>query len=235
MSEDARPIWAVVAGRMGSSRMPGKTMADLAGRPSLLHIVDRLRRVPALDGVVIATTDDPSDDPIRAAGRSEGVPVFSGSPDDVLDRTLRAARSVGATTIVQVTGDCPLVDPDVVGATIEAFLRERPDYASTVLGEETWPVGLDVEVFATETLAGVDRVATEPRHREHVSLYIYEHPEKYRLLGLRAEGDERRPELRLTLDTVDDYEVISAVYAALYPANPEFGIRDAIAYLDGRA
>jgi spore coat polysaccharide biosynthesis protein SpsF len=226
------PVWAVVAGRMGSSRLPGKTMALLAGRPSLAHIVDRLRRVTDLDGVVVATTAEPSDEPIRTLASELGVPCHAGSVDDVLGRTLGATRAVGARTIVQVTGDCPLVEPALVAQALDVYRAERPDYVSTVLGGETFPAGLDVEVFSTELLTTVESLTDDPRDREHVSIYIYEHPEQFRCLGIEASGSRRRPDLRVCIDTAEDLEVVGAVYEALWPANPAFGIDDVIAFLD---
>ena len=107
---------------MDSSRLPGKTMADLAGHPSLWHILERLKGATLLDGIAVATTTDPGDDVIRACAESAGVPCLSGSADDVLDRTLRAGRMVGAATIVTVTGDCPLTDPTVVDKVVAAYL-----------------------------------------------------------------------------------------------------------------
>src|SRR6266511_25147 len=211
------PVTAVVAGRMRSSRLPGKTMAELADKPSLWHIIERLKRVRRLDEIVVATTDEPSDDPIRALAQTMGIPSYSGSTEDVLGRTLSAARSVGARTIVQVTGDCPLLEPSVVEEAIATYLRETPDYVSTVLERETFPVGLDVEVFSTDLLAEIDELTQDPRDREHVSLYIYRHPERYRLVGIEARGRLRRPDLRLTLDTAEDLAVISAIYRALWP------------------
>lgn len=232
MLDDLQPIWAIVAGRMGSSRLPGKTLASLADQPSLGHIVDRLRRVDGLAGIVIATTESERDEPIRALARAKDVACFSGSEEDVLARTLGAARSVGARTIVQVTGDCPLVEPRVVRRVLDAYARERPDYASNVLGAETYPVGLDVEVFSTELLAEVQRRATEPAHREHVTLFVYERPEEFRLLGVRAEGADQRPDLRICIDTEADREVVAAIYDALYPVDPEVRLEDVIAFLD---
>ena len=212
---------------MGSSRLPGKTMAELVGRPSLAHIVDRLNRAAELDGVVVATTDRGEDDPIRVCAAAAGVPCFSGSPDDVLGRTLAAARSVRARTIVQITGDCPLIDPAVVDRVIARYRDERPDYAANVLGDRlTFPAGLSVEVFGTRLLSEVDTLTADSRDREHVSLFIYEHPERYRLLEVEATGDERRPDLWLTLDTEDDLRGIRAIYEALFPSNPHFGYRE---------
>lgn len=231
-STTVEPVWAVVAGRMGSSRLPGKTMALLAGRPSLAHIVDRLCRVPQLAGVIVATTGEALDEPIRRLAEELDVPCHSGSADDVLDRTIAAAREVGAQTIVQVTGDCPLVEPQLVAEAVELYRAERPDYVSTVLGGETFPVGLDVEVFSTDLLAEVESLTDDARDREHVSIYIYEHSKRFRCLGIEAVGHRRRPDLRLCVDTAEDLEVVGAVYDALWPTNATFGIDDVIDFLD---
>lgn len=222
--------WGIVAARMTSSRMPGKSLAVLAGRPSLAHIIGRLRRARHLDGVVVAAPEGPAHDPIRACARAQGVPCFSGSEDDVLARTLGAARSVGADVIVQVTGDCPLADPGVVDRVIEAYRDGRPDYASNCVAR-SYPDGLDVEVFATALLAEVDAATADPADREHVSLYIYNHPERYRLLQVAAPPEHTWPDLRLTLDTPEDYRVIGAIYDALYPTNPTFGLDEILAWL----
>lgn len=227
-----RPIWAVVPGRMGSSRLPGKTMADLAGHPSLWHIVERLKRANLLDGIIVATTVDPSDDVIRACAGTLGVPCFSGSAEDVLDRTLRAARSVGAATIVTVTGDCPLVDPVVVDKVVAAYVERQPDYASNRLFGYKYPIGLDVEAFTVDSLERVNEIAPAQRDREHVTLYYYEHPDEFDLFGIEPEEHQRRPELRLTLDTAADYELIGAIYEHFWPR--EFGLDDVLAFLDER-
>lgn len=224
-------IWAVVAARMGSERMPGKALAPLAGSPTLAHIVRRLRRSRHLHGVVVATTTAPGDDAIRECARAEGAPVFSGSAEDVLDRTLRAARSVDADIIVQVTGDCPLIDATVCDGVIERFLAARPDYASNGM-PSTYPNGMDTEVFATMLLEEVANLTTDPEDREHVTLYIYEHPDRYRLLNVEAPSQHHRPELRLTLDTQEDFALISRLYEALHPGDPLFGLDAIIAHLD---
>jgi spore coat polysaccharide biosynthesis protein SpsF len=230
--ETRRPVWAVVPGRMGSSRLPGKTMADLVGHPSLWHIVRRLELSSLLDGIVIATTTDPADDVIRRCADQLGVPCFSGQAEDVLDRTLRAARSVDATSIVTVAGDCPLCDAAAVDRVVAAYLDSRPDYASNRLFVRTYPIGLDVEVFTTASLAYVETVARAPRDREHVTLYYSEHPEEFTLLPIEAEGRQRRPELRLTLDTDADLTLIRAIYEHFWPRR--FGLDDVLDFLDER-
>lgn len=228
--ENVQPLWAIVPGRMGSSRYPGKTMADLAGHPSLWHIIERLKRATLLDGIAVATTEAPADDVIRQCAADAGVPCFSGSAEDVLDRTLRAARMVGAASIVTVTGDCPLVDPAVVDKVVGAYLERKPDYASNRLFGYKYPIGLDVEAFTTTTLERVERIAREPRDREHVTLYYYEHPDEFELLSVEPEEHQRRPELRLTLDTAQDLQLIRAIYDHFWPR--QFALDDVLAFLD---
>jgi spore coat polysaccharide biosynthesis protein SpsF len=219
---------------MASERMPGKTMAPLAGRPSLHHIVARLVTVTALDGVAVATSTNPLDDVIARLGAELDVPVYRGSEHDVLARTMKAARAVGAATIVTVTGDCPLTDPAVVERVVRAYCERRPDYASNRLHGYAFPIGLDVEVFPADLLAAVEREAKEPRDREHVTLFFYEHPERFQLLSVEPEPREHRPNLRLTLDTEADYELISAIYDELYPRDRLFGLSDVLDLLERR-
>lgn len=206
-------------------------MVELAGKPSLSHIIERLRLVPALDGVVVATTTAREDDIICECAGAAGVPVYRGSAEDVLARTLEAATWVGAATIVRITGDCPLIDPTIVQRVIEEYQRHRPDYASNGLHGYTYPEGMGVEVFPTGLLAAVERETRDPRDREHVTLFFYEHPERFRLLGIEPSERHRRPELRLTLDTADDYKLISALYDALYDSDPYFGLDAVLGHL----
>jgi spore coat polysaccharide biosynthesis protein SpsF len=231
-ADPVEPVWAVVAGRMGSSRHRGKTMADLAGRPVLAHVVERLRATTGLDGVCVATTTAAEDDPIRSWAREAEVPCHAGSVDDVLARVLEAARQMGARTVVRVTGDCPLIDPRVVAEALEAFRRERPDYVSNRLHGYTYPDGYDVEVVATAALGEVQRSTSEPFDREHVTPFIYRHPERFRLLGVEAQGRLRRPDLHLSVDHEEDLTLVRAVVEALEPTNPLFGVGDVIEFLD---
>jgi spore coat polysaccharide biosynthesis protein SpsF len=215
---------------MASSRLPGKTMAVLAGRPSLWHIVERLRRATLLDGILVATTSGAEDDVIRRCAEDARVPCFSGSAEDVLGRTLAAARSVDAATIVTVGGDSPLTDPQVIDRVVAAYLSARPDYASNGLFGRKYPVGLDVEACSTRSFARVESVAREPRYREHVTLYYCEHPEEFDLLDVEPEDRHRRPEVRLTLDTEEDLELVQAVYDHFSPG--EFDLDEVLAFLD---
>lgn len=226
-------IWAVVVAREGSTRLPGKHTLPLAGRPALARLLERLARSRYLRGIVFATTTGPEDDVLERVANEMGVRTFRGSAADVLDRTVRAARSVGADVIVDITGDCPLVDHRIVDRVIEAFLEQGPDYAANII-PPTYPNGMDVQVYATRVLEEVDRLTRDPADREHVTLYIYEHPQRYRLLNLTAPPTQQWPELRLTLDTREDYALISAVYDALFPAAPDFALDDMLALLRRR-
>ena len=207
-------------------------MADLAGRPALAHVVGRLQATPGIDGVCVATTSAPDDDPIRAWAADPAVPCYSGSIEDVLERVLEAARSVEARTVVRVTGDCPLIDPQVVAETLDAYRAERPDYASNRLHGYTYPDGYDVEVVRTDVLAEVSRSTSEKFDREHVTPFVYRHPERFRLLGIEAQGRVRRPDLHLSIDHEQDLAVVRAVVEALEPATPLFGVADVVDFLD---
>lgn len=225
-------IVCTIEARMTSSRLPGKVLLPAAGKPLLELMIERLRCVPALDAIVIATTTDSSSDPLEALADRLGVGCFRGSEDDVLGRVLGAARAYDAELIVETTGDCPLIDPATVGRVIERFRDGGVDYCSNTL-ERTYPRGMDVQVFPTAVLAEVAELTDDPADREHVSLYIYEHPERY---GLRSVVSER-PEsgdLRLTVDTDEDYALVRAIFEALYPADPGFGLPEVLALLDAR-
>lgn len=231
--KDGRRIFATIEARMTSTRLPGKVLCEAVGKPMLELMIERVRRVPALDGIVVATTVNAADDPIVALARRLGVGWYRGSEDDVLSRVLEAAGSHNTDVIVELTGDCPLIDPDVIAETIEVYFASGADYASNVL-ERTYPIGMDTQVFATKILADVARRTADPVDHEHVSLFIYRHPEIYRLRNVAAPEGFTRPRLRLTLDMPEDLALIRAVFESLYPNNPDFGLADILAFLDRR-
>ena len=221
-----------IEARMTSSRLPGKVLMPAAGKPLLEHMIERLQRVEELDEIVIASTEDASSDPLEALAQRLGVGCFRGSEDDVLARVLGAAQAYDAELIVETTGDCPLIDPATVSLVIERFHASGVDYCANNL-ERTYPRGMDTQVFPTAVLAEVATLTDDPHDREHVSLYIYEHPERYRIESVRSERPETGA-LRLTVDTEDDYELVRTVFEELYPANPAFGLPEILALLDAR-
>ena len=220
-------IVATIEARMTSSRLPGKVLMEVADKSFLAHMIERLRRVPSLNGIVIATTKNDADDPIAELAADLDVGCFRGSEKDVLHRVLSAARAHKADLIVETTGDCPLIDPDLVELCIQAYLGTNVDYVSNVL-ERTYPVGMDTQVFSTDILADVAKRTDHPDDREHVSLYIYRHPEIYSLKNIPGPSELSWPNLRLTLDTPADFENLRFIFATLYPTNPCFDLADVL-------
>lgn len=223
---------AIVATRMTSSRLPGKVLMDLAGQPALVRLIERLRGSKYLADIVIATTTNPTDDVVVETAKGQGIKYYRGSEEDVLLRTVEAAEATDTDYIVQITSDCPLVDPETIDRVIERLL-EHPylDYAATQL-VRTFPLGFSVEVFRTAALRHVERTISDAAVREHVSLYFYEHPELYHLSNVEAPRFLRHSEYRLTLDTEEDYRLIQNIYEALYPVKPKFDLYDITRYLE---
>ena len=224
-------IVAIIQARMGSTRLPGKTLLPILGRPLLERLIERLRFVERIDQIVVATTVAPDDDAIEATCDRLGAGCYRGSVDDVLDRVLEAARTYHADLIVEICGDCPLIDPGTVRSVIELYDTGAFDHTSNILCEG-YPRGLDTQVYATRVLAEVAELTQNPADREHVSLYIYEHPKRYRLGRYETPADIRRRRLRLTVDTPDDLALIQAIYEHLYPSKPDFSIQDVVRLLD---
>jgi spore coat polysaccharide biosynthesis protein SpsF len=210
-------VLAIIQARMGSNRLPGKVMKDIGGETMLARVVKRTKRAELLDNVVVATTVDPRDDVIVNECQRLDVPVCRGKESDVLDRYYQAALLHRSDTIVRITSDSPLIDPAVVDKIISAFLSENPDYASNVV-ERTYPMGLDTEVMSMSTLKRAWEEARQAYERVHVTPYIYENPELFRLLHVKGEADYSH--YRWTVDVPEDLAFVRAVYHGL--GNNEF-------------
>ena len=218
---------------MSSSRLPGKVLADLAGAPMVLRQIERLKRAARLDRIVVATSDQASDDGLVDTLARAGVDIHRGSLDDVLARFIGAIDAFGpAETIVRLTADCPLADPGVIDATIERFLATGADYVSNTGERRTFPKGLDVEVFRSAALREAAAETSEPYDREHVTPFLYRRPERY-ALAFHAQ-DAVEGEVRWTVDRPDDLDFVRAVYDALYAANPAFSSDDVRALVRSR-
>jgi spore coat polysaccharide biosynthesis protein SpsF len=221
-------IVCVVAARMVSTRLSGKSMMNILGKPMLEHEIRRIQQSKLVDEIVIATTTKKEDDVIVELGNKLGISVYRGSSEDVLDRTLKAAKAVDGNIIVQINGDCPLIDPEVCDMVIKTYLDKRPDYACNSRLKATFPTGFDTEVFSVKVLEEVDKLTNNKFDREHVTLYIYEHPEKFKLLNVTASPELNRPDLRLTVDTIEDLELVREIYKELYKKNTYFSGKDII-------
>ncbi len=186
----------------------------------LWYVVERTRAAKTLDEVIIATTTQPADAAIVALCRELGVGCFQGCEEDVLDRYYQAGLQQKADAVVRITSDCPLIDPEVVDKVVEAFVLQKPDYASNSL-VRTYPRGLDTEVMTFGALERAWTNARQPYQRSHVTPYIYENPAKFNLLSVTGEQD--RSEYRWTVDTPEDLEFVRAVYARLEGKPSLFG------------
>lgn len=217
---------AIVQARMGSTRLPGKVLKNLAGKPVLQRVIERLRQAKGLDAIWVATTNLPADAAVMKLCGPLDVPVFAGSENDVLDRYVQTARLAEADVIARVTADCPLIDPEVADAVLGHFQAATPaaDYA----WNDGYPRGLDAEVFGRTTLERAWREDKNPAWREHVTAYIHRHPEIFRLLPLRCEGDFSSE--RWTVDTPEDFQLVEKIWQHF--GHDHFRWREVLAALD---
>lgn len=196
----------IIQARISSTRLPGKILKKINDKPMLWHSLERLKNSKNIDKIVIATSDQTEDDETEKFCVENGTQCFRGSLEDVLKRYVDCVRQYPEyNTIVRVTGDCPLIDSEVVDKVISTFEKEDADYASNVL-KETYPDGIDVEVFSREVLLESDEEAKLPSEREHVTLYIRNNP-KYKKINIENKTDLSR--FRLTVDNPEDFKVIS--------------------------
>jgi spore coat polysaccharide biosynthesis protein SpsF len=216
-------ILGVLQARTTSSRLPGKVLLPVLGQPMILRQIERLKMAQRMDALVLATSTDPSDDALAAAVYATGIAVHRGSLDNVLDRFIGAASPFHPEWVVRLTGDCPLADPQLVDRLISETLAAAADYGSTALAP-TFPDGLDAEIVRFDILR---QIACEPRtsaEREHVTLAIHRNPALFKLHSVTGSHDLSA--MRWTVDEPSDFAFVTAVYEALYPANPAFGTCD---------
>ena len=215
----------VLQARMGSSRLPGKVMHQLRGRPMLGHILDRLKRVKSSDALIVATTGESRDDIIETFAKQEKVACFRGDEHDVLDRYYRVALRFKLSIIVRATADNPLVDPAEIERLIKLHLRSNADYTHA-FGK--LPEGIGAECFTLYALERSWREGHEPNHREHVNEFIQERPLQFHIEELDIPGAKIAPHVRLTVDTQDDFDRMTRIYEKLYCAGSYITTEDAI-------
>ena len=231
-TNDPRVV-CIIEARFASTRLPGKVLKPILGEPMLARMIERILHARMIDSVVVATSTSEADDAVAEAAIHAGADTFRGSEDDVLARVVGAAQSHYADVIVETTGDCPLHDPAIVDKVVADYLLGGADFVGNI-HPYTTPRGTDVRVFSTNALAEIERTSTDPADREHVSLHFWEHPEKYRLRNVATGFPDSAKDYRLTVDTQPDLDLISAIFAELYPANSRFTITDVLALLERR-
>ena len=225
-------VVASIEARMGSSRLPGKVLADIGGQPALLRLVRRLQRSELLDAIVVATSISDADDVLAAWCEENQIACFRGSEDDVLHRVVEAHRFMDTDLVVEITGDCPLTDPAIVDLGVETFLAHDVDIVSNCGPTLTWPMGQYVQVFPFVLLEEIDKLTADVAIHEHVSLYFYENLDRYRLIELIALKYWQAPLWRMQLDYPEDLIFLCEIYKRLEPLHGEyFGIDEVVKLL----
>lgn len=218
-------VVAVIQARMRSTRLPGKVLLPVAGRPLLSYLLERLRRCNHIQDIVVATSIESADDAIVTLCELESAAVERGPELDVLKRFAIAAEATNAEAVVRITADCPLIEPQLVDFAVQSFAAADCDYLSNMM-PPTWPYGMAVEVMTRRALDEADGEARDPSEREHVTPFLYWRPQRFRLKSIT-----RRPDLsahRWTVDTQEDFELVSLILKSLYPKNPNFTIDDVL-------
>lgn len=225
MTRGAAPV--LVQARMGSRRLPGKVLADLGGRPLLAWLLERLQSSRLASEIVVLTTTAPADEAVAETATRSGVAALRGHPTDVLARYAAAVDACGSEALVRVSADSPLLDGQTVDAVLDVFAHSDAELVANHR-EPGWPVGTAVEALTADCLRRLDRAATVARHREHVTLYAYEHPDDFAIDHVPAPAEATSPDLRLCVDTADDLAALRAICARFAPRR-DFSIAEIVA------
>jgi len=220
-------VAAIIQARMGSTRLPGKVLKKVLNKTLLEYQIERVKRAKTIEEIIIATTTKDSDDPIIQLCQQLSVPYYRGSEEDVLARYYEAATNFGVDVVVRLTSDCPIIDPNVIDKVVRHYLenKDRYDYVSNTLAR-TYPRGLDTEVVSYEVLKRAHEDAQGLEYREHVTAYIYCHPQQFKLSNTSNETDESKH--RWTVDTEEDFELIEKIISDLYPKDEHFTMNDVL-------
>ncbi len=226
-------IVASIEARSGSTRLPNKILLEILGKPTLGLMLERLQSASRIDEIVVATTDNARDDAVEALCTRMQIPCFRGSEDDVLDRVVGAVSSVGGDIVVELTGDCTLMDPALIDLMVGEFMGDRSIEYLANTNPYSWPEGFDIQIFPLANLQWVNEHVRDPAVHEHVSLYFYDIDGRYRTRNVTWEKIGKwRPHWHLSLDERADFAVIRAIYENLYTRNPLFTVEDVVDFLD---
>ena len=226
-----KKIVATITARMTSSRVPGKVLLKAAGKTMLEHLIFRLKAVKSLDQIVLATTTNDEDLPLIELAKKLNISFFRGSENDVMQRVIGAATSVNAEVVVEITGDCPIIDPEIVEQSIKMFKAHKVDYVSNAI-LRSYPDGMDTQVFRLDTLKRSAEMTNNPLDHEHVTLHIRNNPKIFSHLHLIAPPEIHWPELGLTLDELKDYELLKKIIENFFNKNNQlFSCTDVVRLL----
>lgn len=226
-------VVAIIEARMDSKRLPGKTLMKIVNKPMLELLIERVQQAKRIDEIIIATSSNRKDDEIEKLTNRMIVNCYRGSEEDVLDRVLCAAKSTNADLIVELWGDSPLIDPNIIDELIEYFQNNEYDCIGTTLPNfpKTYPIGFSMLIFPTKILNAVGKKTNKQDDRENVSNYIYEHPEIYKIAPFPCPDELNEPTLRLTVDEKEDFELISKIFEGIYLKKKNFTAKDVIDFI----
>lgn len=224
-----KKIGAIVQIRVDSTRLPKKALSDILGKPMTIRLLERVQRSELIDEIIVATTKNKTDDDLVKIVEENNIKIYRGSTEDVLDRYYKAAKQNDIDIIVRITGDCPLVDPEIVDNIIRYFIDNDFDYVSNTI-KPTFPDGICVEVFSYNTLEKTWNEAKLMSEREHVTPYITKHTEIFEIKNF--ENNEDLSDLRWTVDEPEDLEFVREIYKRLYNKKNVFHLRDVLKLLE---
>tara|TARA_Y100001970_G_C14234237_1_gene860768 strand:+ start:1103 stop:1855 length:753 start_codon:yes stop_codon:yes gene_type:complete len=231
--QDKMRVVASIEARMGSSRLPGKVLKNFGNETALSLLIKRLKKCEKIDDIVVATSIENKDEPIIDWCINNNIPFYRGSEKDVLDRVVKAHEYMKSDLIVEITGDCPFTDPELVDLAIETFFVNDVDVVTNCGNHLTWPLGQYVQVFPQSLLKQINNNVDDEFIHEHVSLYFYENPNKYKIFDLIAPKRWKKPNIRLVLDYEEDFTFLTKIYNYLYKKHDiYFGIEEIIKFLE---
>lgn len=227
MLKTDKNISVILQARMDSTRLPGKVMKEIFGKPILIHDLERINKMETIDNVIVATTTLEKDNIIVDTVKEydENTRIYRGSSEDVLDRYYKVAKKFKTNVIVRISSDAPLIDPKISDLVVKTFLENNCDYCCNNM-PRTYPYGLDTEVFSFKSLEKAWKEARTPYEREHVTPYIWGNPNKFKLLNVENNVDLSN--LRWALDYAEDFKFINEIYKKLYPQNKIFYMEDVL-------
>ena len=221
--EQKAQIVAIVQARMGSTRLPGKVLKKILGKPMLWHIVNRVEKSRYVNTVIIATTMDKKDDAIEGFADEYHLGIYRGSENDIVDRYYNAARKYHADVIVRIWGDCPLIDPEIIDKVIEQFLSNNADYANNSK-PHTFPFGMNVEIYSFNTLERIWKETKDPFFREYPFEYIYANQNSFKAVYVKNDVD--LSDLHWTVDYIEDFDLVTKIFENLYSTERVFNMND---------
>jgi len=225
-----KKVVAIIQARMGSTRLPGKVMLPIVGKPMLWHIIERAKRCKKVDSIVVATTTNQEDKAVTNLAEKYETGSFAGDEDNVLKRYYEAAKKFSADIIVRITADCPLINPTTIDEMIDLCLEENADY---ICGHPNFPsIEQGVEVFSFIALEKTKNMATKDYQREHVTIYIKENPNLFRIVTIIPKKIFQRKDMRLTVDTIEDLRLMREIYDRLYKENEIIKIDNVVSLLE---